>query len=226
MTSPVPIVGGTGALGFALALRLARAGAPIALGSRRLDAASEAAERLRERVPEASVEGLSNADAASRGPLVVLSVPFRAQSETLTNLRSVLVPGQVLLDVTVPLAAAVSGRATRLLGVPQGSAAQQAREMAPAGVEVVSGLHTVSAKTLAELDRPLEEDVLLAGDDADAKASVATLLALIPGLRPIDCGPLEVARLLEGLTPLLISVNSRYKTHAGVRLMGLTDPRW
>ena len=226
MTSPVPIVGGTGALGFALALRLAREGAPIALGSRRLEAAQEAAERLRKRVPEASVEGLTNADAASRGPIVVLSVPFRAQSESLTNLRPVLAPGQVLFDVTVPLAAAVSGRATRLLGVPQGSAAQQALEMAPDGVGVVSGLHTVSARMLADLDEALDEDVLLAGDDHGAKASVAALLATIPGLRPVDCGPLEIARLIEGLTPLLISVNSRYKAHAGVRLMGLPDPRW
>ena len=226
MTSPVPIVGGTGALGFGLALRLAREGVPIALGSRRQDAAQEAAGRLRERVPGASVEGLANADAAARGPIVVLSVPFRAQSESLTNLKAVLAPGQVLLDVTVPLAAAVSGRATRLLGVPQGSAAQQAREMAPQEVEVVSGLHTVSARTLADLERPLEEDVLLAGDDLDAKARVATLLGAIPGLRPIDCGPLEMARLIEGLTPLLISVNARYRAHAGVRLMGLPDPRW
>ena len=226
VTSPVPIVGGTGALGFALALRLARAGAPIALGSRRPEAAREAAERLRERVPGASVEGLENAGAASRGPIVVLSVPFRAQSESLTNLKAVLSPGQVLLDVTVPLAAAVSGRATRLLGVPQGSAAQQAREMAPDAVDVVSGLHTVSARTLADLDRPLDEDVLLAGDDPGAKARVAALLATIPGLRPVDCGPLEMARMIEGLTPLLISVNARYKAHAGVRLVGLPDPRW
>ena len=198
----------------------------MALGSRRPEAAQEAAERLRERVPGASVEGLANAGAARRGPVVVLSVPFRAQSENLTNLRSVLAPGQVLLDVTVPLAAAVSGKATRLLGVPQGSAAEQAREMAPEGVEVVSGLHTVSARTLADLDRPLDEDVLLAGDDPDAKARVAALVKAIPGLRPVDCGPLEIARMIEGLTPLLISVNSRYRAHAGVRLTGLPEPRW
>ena len=223
--APVPIVGGTGALGFGLALRLAAAGVPVVIGSRRPEAASEAAQRLRERVPETHADGAENADAARRGPIVVLSVPFRAQSENLTNLKEALEPGQVLLDATVPLAAAVSGRATRLLGVPQGSAAQQAQEMAPAGVRVVSGLHTVSGALLSDLDHELDEDVLLAGDDRDAKRAVAALLRAVPGLRPVDCGRLELARMIEGLTPLLISVNARHKARAGVRLTGLPpDP--
>lgn len=226
MAEAVPIIGGTGALGFGLALRLAAAGVAIALGSRRAESAAEAVQRLRDRLPDAMVEGHENADAARQGPVVVLAVPFRAQSENLTNLKPALQPGQVLVDTTVPLAAAVSGRATRLLGVPQGSAAEQAGEMTPDGVQVVSGLHTVSARTLADLDRELDEDVLLAGDDDDAKARVARLINTIPGLRPVDCGPLEIARLIEGLTPLLISVNSRHKTHAGVRLTGLPETRW
>lgn len=223
---PVPIVGGTGALGFGLGLRLAAAGVPVVIGSRREESAAESAGRLAERVPGASVEGAGNADAAKRGPIVALCVPFRAQSENLTNLREALAPGQVLLDATVPLAAAVSGRATRLLGVPQGSAAEQASEMAPDGVRIVSGLHTVSAPLLGDLDHTLDEDVLLAGDDRAAKRSVAELVRRIPGLRPVDCGRLERARQIEGLTPLLISVNSRHKTHAGVRLTGLPEEPW
>jgi hypothetical protein len=223
---PVPIVGATGALGFGLALRLAKAEVPIVIGSRRPDAAAEAAERLRERVPGAQAEGLENAEAVTRGPIVVLSVPFRAQSENLTNLKSALQPGQILVDATVPLAAAVSGKATRLLGVPQGSAAQQAQEMVPEGVEVVSALHTVSAAVLGDLDHELDEDVLVAGDRKEPKARVAELIARIPGLRPVNAGRLEAARLVEGLTPLLISVNSRYKTHAGVKLTGLPDELW
>ena len=224
--SRVPIVGGTGALGFGLALRLALNGVPVAIGSRRIEAAEEAAERLRERVAGADIEALLGPEAAERGPIVVLSVPFRAQSENLPNLRGALRTGQILVDVTVPLAAAVSGKATRLLGVPQGSAAEQAQEMAPEGVRVVSALHTVSARHLAELDHALDEDVLLAGDDREAKAEVAALVMRIPGLRPIDCGPLERARLIEPLTPLLISINSRYKAHAGVRLTGLPEALW
>jgi hypothetical protein len=222
----VPIIGGTGSLGFGLALRWARAGVPVVIGSRSAERAAESAEKLRERVPDAQVEGLENAEAARRGPIVVLTVPFRNQSENLTNLKEVLEPGQILVDATVPLAAAVSGKATRLLGVPQGSAGQQAQEMAPEGVRVVSALHTVSAANLGDLDVELDEDIPIAGDKRDDKRRVAELIARIPGLRPLNAGLLESARLIEGLTPLLISVNSRYKTHAGIKLTGLPDELW
>jgi 8-hydroxy-5-deazaflavin:NADPH oxidoreductase len=222
----VPIIGGTGALGFGLALRLARAGTPVVIGSRDEGRAEEAAAQARRRVPDGQIEGLSNQDAAERGPIVFLCVPFRAQSENLTNLKNALSEGQVLVDATVPLAAAVSGRATRLLGVPQGSAAQQAQEMVPEGVTVVSALHTVSAPVFGDLDAELDEDVLVAGDSKDAKRRVAEVIARIPGLRAVDCGRLEVARLVEALTPLLISVNIRHKSHAGVKLTGLPEELW
>jgi NADPH-dependent F420 reductase len=217
----VPIIGGTGALGFGLALRLARAGVPVAIGSRDAGRAEEAAGKVGE-----GTRGLVNHEAAALGPIVLLTVPFRAQSENLTNLKEVLRPGQILVDATVPLAAAVSGKATRMLGVPQGSAAEQAQEMAPEGVNVVSALHTVSAPMLSDLDHELDEDVLIAGDSRDDKRRVAELIARIPGLRPINAGTLEVARFIEGLTPLLISVNVRNKTHAGLRLTNLPEPRW
>jgi 8-hydroxy-5-deazaflavin:NADPH oxidoreductase len=222
----VPIIGGTGALGFGLALRWTRAGVPVVIGSRKQESADEAAQRVRERVPGAQIEGAVNADAATRGPVVMLSVPFRAQSENLTNLKESLREGQILIDATVPLAAAVSGKATRLLGVPQGSAGQQAQEMVPDGVIVVSALHTVSAATLNDLDRELDEDVLVAGDKREPKRQVAELIGRIPGLRPINAGLLETARLIEGLTPLLISINARHKTHAGIQLTGLPEPKW
>jgi NADPH-dependent F420 reductase len=222
----VPVIGGTGALGFAVGLRLARVGVPIAIGSRDAGRAQEAAARMRERLPDARVEGLDNQAAAGRGPVVLMCVPFRAQSETLTNLGNALRPGQILVDATVPLAAAVSGKATRLLGVPQGSAAQQAQEMVLDGVTVISALHTLSASVLGDLERELEEDVLIAGDSKEAKRRVAQLVELVRGLRPVDCGRLEQARHIEGLTPLLISVNVNNKTHAGVRITGLTEPLW
>jgi NADPH-dependent F420 reductase len=221
---PVPIIGGTGALGLRLAIRLAAADTPVVIGSRRPEAAAEAAQKVREAAQGAAAEGLENAEAATRGPIVILAVPFRAQSETLTNLKGVL--REVLVDTTVPLAAAVAGRATRLLGVPQGSAAQQAQEMVPDGVTVVSGLHTVSAPGLGDLHADLDEDILLAGDDKEPKRRVAGLIARIPGLRPIDAGRLEMARYIEGITPLLISVNARYKTHAGIKLTGLPAELW
>jgi hypothetical protein len=157
---------------------------------------------------------------------VILSVPFRNQSETLASLKDALQPGQLLIDATVPLAAAVSGKATRMLGVWQGSAAQQAREMVPEGVRVVSALHTVSAASLSDLDHALAEDVLVCGDAREDKREAAQLIELIEGLRCVDCGRLEMARITESLTALLISVNSRYKAHAGIRLTGLPDILW
>jgi NADPH-dependent F420 reductase len=221
LTPPVSIIGASGALGFGLAVRWGRAGIPVVIGSRDAGRADEAAERARAAVPHGSFEGFENAEAATRAEIVVLSVPFRNQSETLTNLKGSLRPGQIVIDATVPLAAAVGGKATRTLGVWQGSAAQQAQEMVPDGVRVVSALHTVSATSQGHLDHVLDEDILVCGDVKDDKARVIELIDRIDGLRAVDCGRLEMARLTEQLTPLLISINVRHKTHAGIKITGL-----
>jgi NADPH-dependent F420 reductase len=226
LPEPVSIIGASGALGFGLAVRLARAGCAVTIGSRDAGRAEEAASRARDTVPDGLVAGLPNELAAARSELVILSVPFRSQSETLQSLRDTLRPGQLLIDATVPLAAAVGGRATRMLGVWQGSAAQQAQEMVPAGVTVCSALHTVSAAVLRDLDRPLDEDVLLCGDARADKQRAAALIGTIDGLRCVDCGRLEMARVTEAMTALMISINSRYKTHAGVRITRLPGDLW
>jgi NADPH-dependent F420 reductase len=221
LAAPVSIIGASGALGFGLAVRWARAGIPVVIGSRDAARAEEAAERARAAVPDGDFTGAENADAATRADVVVLTVPFRNQSETLTNLKNVLREGQVLVDTTVPLAAAVSGRATRMLGVWQGSAAQQAAEMVPDGVRVVSALHTVSAGLLSDLDHVLDEDILVCGDRREDNQAVIELIARIEGLRAVDAGRLEMARIAESLTALLISINVRHKTHAGIKITGL-----
>jgi 8-hydroxy-5-deazaflavin:NADPH oxidoreductase len=226
VASPVCIVGASGALGFGLAVRFGRAGVPVVIGSREAARAQEAAERARAVVPDGEFTGLANADAVAQAEQVILSVPFRSHSETFTNLKGAWREGQLLIDATVPLAAAVSGKATRMLGVWQGSAAEQALEMAPEGVRVVAGLHTVSAAALRDLERPLEQDVLLCGDSREDKAQAADVIEQIAGLRCVDCGRLEMARITESLTALLIGVNSRYKTHAGIRLTGLPEQLW
>ena len=226
MPDQVTVIGGSGALGSGLALRLAAAGVPVVIGSRDPDRAEQAAARVREHVPDGDVRGLANGPAAEASEVVFLCVPFRSQSETLTNLKHHLREGQLLVDATVPLAAAVSGKATRVLGVWQGSAAQQAAEMVPEGVRVVAALHTVNAPGLGDLAHELDEDVLVCGDRRADKARAAEYIELIPGLRAVDAGLLESARLIEGLTPLLISINSRYKTHAGIKLTGLPDELW
>jgi NADPH-dependent F420 reductase len=221
MASPVCIVGGTGALGYGLALRLGLAGTPVVIGSRDAGRAQEAAGRARAQVPQGSFSGAQNAEAVAGCELVILSVPFRSQSETLTNLKTVLGTEQLVIDATVPLAAAVSGKATRLLGVWQGSAAEQAQEMVPEGVRVVSAFHTVSASLLSDLDHRLDEDVLVCGDRRADKDRVMELVGRIDGLRPVNAGALEMARIVEGLTPLIISINVRHKARAGIRITGL-----
>jgi 8-hydroxy-5-deazaflavin:NADPH oxidoreductase len=218
---PVSIIGASGALGFGLAVRWGRAGVPVVIGSRDAGRAQEAVARAKAAVPDGDFDGAENAEAAARAEVVVLSVPFRNQSETLTNLKGALREGQLLVDATVPLAAAVSGRATRTIGVWQGSAAQQAQEMVPDGVRVVSALHTVSAALLGDLDHALGEDVLVCGDRKEDKQVVIDLVQRIDGLRAIDAGRLEMARLTEQLTALLISINVRHKTHAGIKITGL-----
>jgi 8-hydroxy-5-deazaflavin:NADPH oxidoreductase len=222
VAEPIPIIGGTGALGHGLAIRWARVGQSIVIGSREASRAEEAAERVRAEVDGAQVEGIQNAEAATKGPIVFLTVPFRAQSETLTNLKDALSEGQLLVDCTVPTAAAVSGKASRTLGVWQGSAAQQAEEMVPDGVTVISALHTVSAPRLSSDDR-LDEDILICGDKKADKARVARLIEQIDGLRTVNAGALEMARIVETLTPMLISINVRYKARAGLRITDLPE---
>ncbi len=221
-TPTIPILGGTGALGSGLAKRWALTGAKVIIGSRESGRAEEAAANIAESTG-GDVTGMTNADAATQAQIVFLTVPFRNQSEYMTNLKNVLAEGQLLVDCSVPLAAAISGKPTRTVGVWQGSAAQQAQEMAPKGVTVVSALHTVSAHTLSDLDAELGEDVPICGDRKADKARVAALIDRIEGLRPVNAGSLETSRLVEQLTPLLISVNIRYKTHAGISFTGLPD---
>jgi NADPH-dependent F420 reductase len=192
----------------------------VIIGSRDAGRAEEAARRADQAVAGASFTGLDNQKAVTEAEIVILSVPFRNQSENLTNLKGALTEGQLLVDATVPLAAAVSGKATRTLGIWQGSAAQQAQEMAPDGVRVVSAFHTVSAALLSDLEHQLDEDVLICGDRAADKARLGELIERIDGLRPVDCGPLEMARITEQLTALIISINARHKVKAGIKIAG------
>jgi NADPH-dependent F420 reductase len=221
LSEPIAIIGATGALGFGLTLRWGRAGVPVEGGPRAGPPAGGPPAPPGAALPDGHFEGYENAEAAAKADIVLLSVPFRSQSETLTNLKEVLRPHQLVVDATVPLAAAVSGRATRMLGVWQGSAAQQAQEMVPEGVRVVSALHTVSASSCADLEHALDEDVLVCGDNREDKKRVIGLVERIEGLRGVDAGRLEMARITESLTALLISINVRHKAHAGIKITGV-----
>ena len=220
MDEHVAIIGGTGALGFGLALRWANAGVEVSIGSRDRSKAEEAAGRVKAAVGTARVTGTENGEAVARASIVVLTVPFAAQAGTLNGIKSVLA-NAVLVDTTVPLAAAVGGRATRVLGIWEGSCAQAAQSLVP-GVPVVSGFHNVSAELLQDMRSVPDSDVFICGDDAPAKKRVSALVALIPGLRALDAGPLEMSRICESMTALLISLNRRYKTrHSGLRITGI-----
>lgn len=220
MTTPVAIIGGTGALGTGLALRLARAGRPVVVGSREAARAASAADAVRHRLPDADVRGLDIAGATAAADVAIVTVPFANQVATLEAMREGLGPGDLVIDATVPLATATGGRPTALLGVWEGSAAQQARNRLADEIGLAAALHTVNAGLLADLDHELAEDTLVCGAKAD-RARAIELLGEIVGLRPVDAGPLGNARHVEGITPLLIGINSRYKAHAGVRFTGL-----
>ena len=221
LPSSVSIIGASGALGQGLALRWAQAGVPLVLGSRDAERAAEAAAAVVAAVPGAAVEGVDNAAAAAASPVVVLSVPFGAQAKTLKQIAESLQPGHLVIDASVPLAAQVGGKPTQMLGVWQGSAAQQAASLLPEGVEIVSALHTVSAATLADPDHKFDEDVLVCGDNKDQKAIASELIEAIEGLRAVDAGRLENSRITESLTALMIGINIRNKAHAGIRITGL-----
>jgi 8-hydroxy-5-deazaflavin:NADPH oxidoreductase len=219
----VAVIGGTGAEGFGLASRWATRGIEIFIGSRDAARAEEAARRLRELVPGARVSGMVNAQAAAGAGKVVVAVPFSGQVAIYKTISSSLAPGAVVVDCTVPLAATVGGRASRVLGVWEGSAAQQAQGLLRDDQPLCAAFHTMSASVLRDLDRRVEGDVLVCGPQT-GKPVVRELVEAIPDLRYIDAGPLENARIVEPLTALLIGINRRYGTdHSGIRITGLPD---
>jgi NADPH-dependent F420 reductase len=218
---PIAIIGGTGPAGRGLALRWARAGESILIGSRDEDRAQQAAAAIQQKAgPQARVSGMENSAACAAADILVLTVPFEGQAEILKQLKPAITEGSILIDATVPLAASVGGRPSRSLGVWQGSAAQQAAELVPKRVSVVAAFHNLSAELLNG-DAPLDCDVIVCSDDPDAGQLTRELAAKIPGVRTIDGGKLENARLVEQLTALLIGLNIRHKGHSGIRITGL-----
>jgi len=216
MQQTIAIVSGTGAEGFGLASRFARAGARVIVGSRDAQKAQDAARRI------GMAEGKLNADAVKEADIVILTVPLVAQIPTLKSLQGSFRPSAILVDATVPLEAAIGGRVAHTLTLWAGSAAQQAARYTPPGVSVVAAFHTLSADLLADLDQSIDSDVLICGDNAEAKAAVSALIAMLPGARAIDAGPLENARLIENAAALVISLNIRHKVkHSGLRITGL-----
>lgn len=219
----VALIGGTGKLGSALAARFARAGHEVVIGSRDAARAQQAASALAQTisgVDGSRVRGADNAAAAAAADVVVITVPFDAQEATLRGLAGA-VDDRVVVSTAVPVRF-VEGSGPIHIEVEQGSASEQVAALLPRA-RVVGALHTVSSATLAKLDRDLGADVLITGDDPDAKTVVAELLASLSGVRVVDGGPLRNSRYVEQLTVLLLSINVRVRRNTGVRITNLPD---
>ena len=230
----IGIVGGTGDVGRGLARRWARAGYSVIIGSRRADSAAAAASALNqaaqtegwarpgakataeaEAKESPAVRGLDNSAAAQRAELLVLTVPFAAQSATLKSIAA-QAQGKILVDVTVPLA---PPKVARVRLPAQGSAGPIAQSVLGEGVRVVSAVQNVAAAHLHS-DEPIACDVLVCGNDKAARQTVIELLADI-GLRGLHAGLIDNAAAAEALTSVLINLNKRYKTHTGIKITGI-----
>jgi NADPH-dependent F420 reductase len=219
----IAVIGGTGPAGMGLALRWARAGETVIIGSRDAARAQQTAETIQRRAGENSqVLGLENSAACAATDLIMLTVPFEGQAALLKRLKTAIRPESILIDATVPLAASVGGRASRMLGVWQGSASQQTAELVPKGVSVVAAFQNVSADVLNS-DDDVDCDVIACSDNPQATEVAMELAAKIPRVRAIDGGKLENARIVEQITALLIGLNIRHKGHGGVRITGLPE---
>jgi 8-hydroxy-5-deazaflavin:NADPH oxidoreductase len=203
----VAVVGGTGSFGTALAKRLAEAGYEVVIGSRE-------AERARSIASELGVEGATNADAVRAAELVVLATNAEATLNTAAELRD-SIGSTTVLSVAAELEFTPSG----VVPTPEATSLA-ARLQALLDAPVVAGLHSLAARNLGG-DKAPDEDALVCGDDAEAKAVVLELAERITAGRAIDCGPLASARALEGLTAVIVNVNKAYKAHAGVRITGV-----
>jgi 8-hydroxy-5-deazaflavin:NADPH oxidoreductase len=225
MSRKIAIVGGTGPEGMGLALRWARAGEAIVIGSREAQRAEETARQIASRSGgTTNVRGSENSEAVAGADVVVLTIPFAGHAALLKKLKPAFRPGAIVIDTAVPLAAAVGGLPTRTLGVWQGSAAEEAAEIVPKEVSVAAAFQNISAGLLNSEDS-VDCDVIICTDDERARQVVSELAEKIPGVRAVNGGRLENARIVEQLTALLVTINQKHKVHsAGLRVTGLPLP--
>ncbi len=220
----IAIVGGTGDQGLGLALRFAKAGEEVIIGSRDVKKALNAVNLVKNMLKEEvnNISGANNSEAAEEGDIVLLTVPLQAQMATLNSVKDNL-DGKILVDATVPLESCIGGAPIRFVNLWQGSAVERTAEfLKDKDVIVISAFNNISAASLTNIDSDVECDCLISGEDEEAKKVVIELAEKIPGVRGIDCGGLENARIVEKITPLLINLNIKNKIKlAGIRITGL-----
>jgi NADPH-dependent F420 reductase len=220
----IAIIGGTGDQGLGLALRFVKSGEHVIVGSRDIKKAENAVKLIKDMLNNENLPNLSamtNEDATSNGDVVVLTVPLQAQMITLKSIKE-HVQGKIFVDATVPLEGCIGGKPTRFVDLWEGSAAERSAAFLGENVRVVSAFCNLSAASLTNINEDVQCDCLISGDDIQAKATVMELAEKISGVRSIECGPLENARIVEKITPLLINLNIRNKIKlAGIRITGL-----
>ena len=220
----IAIIGGTGDQGLGLALRFVKSGENVIVGSRDIKKAENAVKLINDILNDEDIPNLmamTNEEAATNGDIVILTVPLQAQMITLKSIKE-HVQGKIFVDATVPLEGCIGGKPTRFVDLWEGSAAERSSAFLGKDVRVVSAFCNLSAASLININDDIECDCLISGDDTEANAKVMELAEKISGVKSIECGPLENARMVEKITPLLINLNIRNKIKlAGIRITGL-----
>ena len=221
----IAIIGGTGDQGLGLALRFVKAGEDVIIGSRDVKKAENAVNIINEMLEDeeiSNIRGSTNIDAAKDGDIILLTVPLQAQIITLRSIKE-YIGDKIVIDATVPLDGCLGGKPTRYVDVWQGSAAERTAELLEdTNAKVVSAFNNISAASLLSVKNDVDCDCLVSSDNEEARKEVMALAEKIPNVRSLDCGPLENARIVEKITPLLINLNIRNKIKlAGLRITGL-----
>ena len=221
----VSIIGGTGPQGLGIGERLAIEGVDVIIGSRKEEKALEVVAQAKEDLKDydlSTMKGMANEDAAREGDVLIITVPLAAQKPTVEGIKE-FCKDKIVMDATVPLETAIGGKPFRFIDLMEGSAAERtASILEGTGAKVICAFCNISNSHLANIPEEIDCDCLIAGDDNDAKATVAEIIDKIPGIKTIDCGILEKARVIEKITPLLIGLNIKYKSHyGGLRITGI-----
>jgi hypothetical protein len=221
----IAVIGGTGGQGLGIAVRFAQVGEDVIIGSRTIDKAQAAVDKVKELLGDVkNVKAAANPDAAKDAEVLVLTVPLAAQKDTLLAIKEGAA-GKPLLDATGPLASCIGGSATKYIDLPEGSAAERAQSILP-DAKVICAFNNISQTWWMQLDEPIDCDCLICGNDKEAKALVTPLIEKVPGIKVVDCGALERACIIEKITPLLIGLNIKNKCQfGGIRITGLGKGR-
>ena len=220
----VSIIGGTGPQGLGIGERLAIAGVDVIIGSRKEEKALDIVEQAKKDLSDydLSMVGMANEDAAREGDVLIITVPLAAQKPTVEGIKE-FCKDKIVMDATVPLETAIGGKPFRFIDLMEGSAAERTASILECtGAKVICAFCNISNSHLSNIPEEIDCDCLIAGDDNDAKAQAAEIIDKIPGIKTIDCGILEKARIIEKITPLLIGLNIKYKSHyGGLRITGI-----